>query len=375
MTLPVEFRSPDTDTLETLGGEAVILGLGSILLGFQIAYIRTSDEGLWHLLYEFILPMFVTVGLLVGGTWLLTTDYAGRYFLRVGFWCLAGLNVMLLGSAFTLAALQTGTHSLHEPLLIMFDYVTGGAAAGFVLGIYDSNRREKAAQLEETNEQMSWLNQQLSVLNRVLRHDIRNDANVILGYADRIETQYPDASDHTQIIQERASNLVELGNKARDIEHLLNREAWSRESIDVVPILERQAAELTQEYPSLAVDLDVPESQYVLALPMLAAAIEEALTNAVEHNDASRPRVEVRVETCTRDGAEWVDIRIADNGPGLPDEELAVLERECETDLQHASGLGLWVIKWATKASGGEVTFQRTQPRGTVVTLRLEKDT
>ena len=44
-----------------------------------------------------------------------------------------------------------------------------------------------------------------------------------------------------------------------------------------------------------------------------------------------------------------------------------------ETPLQHGSGLGFWLVHWIVTASGGELRFEENDPRGSVVTLCLER--
>lgn len=70
------------------------------------------------------------------------------------------------------------------------------------------------------------------------------------------------------------------------------------------------------------------------------------------------------------DGPEpRVEVGVADDGPGIPDHERAVLEDGRETPLEHGSGLGLWIVVWK---SGGAVEFEPNDPEGTVVTSRFD---
>ena len=52
---------------------------------------------------------------------------------------------------------------------------------------------------------------------------------------------------------------------------------------------------------------------------------------------------------------------------------VAVLQRGRETSLEHASGLGLWLVHWIVTESGGSVSFEEREPRGSVVELTLPR--
>jgi len=63
------------------------------------------------------------------------------------------------------------------------------------------------------------------------------------------------------------------------------------------------------------VETSIPDHVYVRADDdLLARIFANLLSNAIEHNDAATPRVEVTVEP----GPETVRFEIADNGPGIP---------------------------------------------------------
>lgn len=63
-------------------------------------------------------------------------------------------------------------------------------------------------------------------------------------------------------------------------------------------------------------------------------------------------------------------IKIIDNGPGIPPNELTVLERGREDALAHGSGLGLWIVTMVVEEIDGTITYD-TGEDGTTITLRL----
>jgi len=98
---------------------------------------------------------------------------------------------------------------------------------------------------------------------------------------------------------------------------------------------------------------------------LLEVLVRNLVENALQHVPDARVTVAVSVED------EAVVLSVADDGPGVPGHELDVLERGQETALDHGSGIGLWLIRWATTTLSGELTFDTTD--GTTVTVRLPR--
>jgi len=83
--------------------------------------------------------------------------------------------------------------------------------------------------------------------------------------------------------------------------------------------------------------------------------------------DATAP-VRVRVEA----RPDAVVVVVEDDGPGVPEGELAVVETGEETALDHGSGLGLWLATWATERIGADLSFEIGDD-GTTATLSLPR--
>ncbi|QLG28775.1 PAS domain S-box protein [Halorarum halophilum] len=218
----------------------------------------------------------------------------------------------------------------------------------------------------------------LQVLNRVLRHDLRNDMNVVDGYAGLLATtvrEDPDrACEYADIIRQRARNLVDLGEKARTLDALVTDAETVTEVVDVVALIRSHCEQLRAEHPEVELTASLPESASVTAVPILGSAFDNLLENAVEHNDRERPTVDVSatvVRPSDTEEAAHVRVRIGDDGPPIPENDREVLRRGSETALEHASGLGLWLVSWIVSASGGTIEFDPVEPRGNVVTVRL----
>lgn len=223
--------------------------------------------------------------------------------------------------------------------------------------------------------------QRLEVLNRVLRHNLRNDMTVVLGYAQTLEEMLPEAEARMAgTIERKAQGLVDMGEKARKLEQLIESPGEPTR-VDVAALLRAVCDELGESFPAATVTADLPDELTVETVPdVLKAVAENLVENGIEHNDTDAPNVTV---TATRDG-EMLVLTVTDDGPGIPEYELETIDAGTETPLQHGSGIGLWLVHWGVKSLGGDLAFETgivgdagdagddgDESRGTAVTVRL----
>jgi GAF domain-containing protein/two-component sensor histidine kinase len=102
----------------------------------------------------------------------------------------------------------------------------------------------------------------------------------------------------------------------------------------------------------------------------LEDAIRDVLTNAAEATINQAGRIEVSTAyDKTRRG--WIDIKVKDEGYGIPEEVLPHVFSLFYTTKESGIGYGLWRTKNAVEAFGGEITLDSKVGEGTVVHIRL----
>lgn len=209
----------------------------------------------------------------------------------------------------------------------------------------------------------------LSVINRALRHNLRTNANTITVYANVLaDGPTEDPEEYADYITSAANWLVKLADTLRTLQTTLT--GSPKDDVESAVLVDRAVSRYREEYPSAAIDTGEIREGRLPGGPALQFALDNVVENAVVHNDAPEPSVTVSVEPADRDG--WVDVRVTDNGPGIPPEERSVVLGEAEiTQLTHGSGIGLWVTRWVVQAFDGEVAIADNDPRGSVVTLTL----
>ena len=207
--------------------------------------------------------------------------------------------------------------------------------------------------------------QRIQVLNRVLRHNLRNDLNAAKGYVGVMADGGPEAETYQQKVEGILDDLVIIGKKAQRTENVLDAEPLADSPTRLGVLIRDAIGSVASEYDSVSVSGSVPASVGVDINPVvIGSIIEEVIENAVRHADSP--------VTIGYDAASTT-LTIADEGPGIPDHEIAVLDNAQETDLEHGSGLGLWLVKWGTDSFGGSVDFD-TDETGTSVRIAIPED-
>jgi len=231
--------------------------------------------------------------------------------------------------------------------------------------------------------------QRLEVLNRVLRHNLRNDMAVIINYADMLPelVDDPDVEMAADKIVTMGRGLTELGTKAGKIEQAFQSADDGLRPVDLRPIVDETVEEIRADH-DVEISVSMPDSTEVLALSTVAMAVENVCANAVDHNTHPEPVVEITAEpvavdagatdteptaadgdTTTDSAAERLRLTVADNGPGIPEQEINVLTAGRETALEHGSGLGLWLVYWLVDKSEANLEFDDADLGGAAVSL------
>jgi len=256
-----------------------------------------------------------------------------------------------------------------------------------------TERTRRARQVEAERERLEFL-------NRLVRHNFLNGLNVVNARCELLEATVddPNARSHVEHVRNRAADLADLVDDMRTLMDAVVGEAeHSLRRVPLAETLEEEVALASEMHPDARFETDLSGvNANVLADELLGEVFENVLDNAVVHNDADMPEVTVSAGETTVDvsldesgdnapvaddgrlgqgDGEHVEcpavtVEIADNGPGLPEEERAgVLETGVSQLSEPGSGFGLYLVKQMVQSYGGRIEIRDNEPTGTVFAL------
>ncbi len=135
----------------------------------------------------------------------------------------------------------------------------------------------------------------------------------------------------------------------------------------------RSAVRDTQKPARIVVPAKLPDARVGVSLELAATALRNVLDNALQHGPVGLPvTLDVDLAPHETNATAWVELRVHDQGPGVPDEALAhVTERFWRHSATSGSGLGLAITAAIAERASGELQFQHPASGGFEVCMKL----
>jgi len=218
--------------------------------------------------------------------------------------------------------------------------------------------RETQAELESSNTTLEERSEMVDVLNRILRHNVRNEVNVIAGRAELAASRIDNAEAQADLetVQEAALELSTISTRTQRIKRLLAHEETEPERLRLNEALDATLSDVESDTPCATVEFDGCDNDPVVEAPRtFPRSVADVVEQIATHNDGEiEITVSVTTENTGLDG-ETVVLRITDDADGLPALDIEAVKSGEETPLNHAEGLALWCLQWTVTKSDGEL--------------------
>ena len=331
-----------------------IVGAGSIGIAgvvgswLPVRFLLAGGDSVFGIALA-LLGVVLGIVIVTASVLLYRSDVATRGVTRIAGWHLLGVAVLGL----TLALIELYVPGA-LPLFAAADIVLISAFAHLLIG-YNDVRQIRVDELADKNRR-------LDVLSQVLRHNLRTEAQVLLGQADRIRRSgtVEEAADAGAQVQQTAESLAMLNEKVGQV-------YWAMAPTPVAPTLESVANEY-RDQASVTVEYSPPTAVSVLAGDRLERALGYLVNNAVGDTPAD-PEVTLAADAVDTD----IEIRVESPDGRITDDERELLEGDAEiTQLNHSRDIDLWAAQWIVGAYGGRLRIAEDAP-GSCVAIRLPR--
>lgn len=225
---------------------------------------------------------------------------------------------------------------------------------------YAIERKKGERALRERTEQIEFF-------NRLLRHDMGNDLQLIRSQAARIEEATAgEPSELAADVVARSDDIIALVDTVRSVLRAVDDDDRELEVVDLAATLSAAAEGVRAMGADVSVSVSAPSDAYVLADDLLGDVLKNVMANAVEHGGDGSTTVDVTVE----DRGDVVAVEVVDDGTGVADPE-RVLERGETAGQSGGTGFGLYFVSSMVDAYGGDVHIGESDAGGARVTVEL----
>jgi signal transduction histidine kinase len=242
----------------------------------------------------------------------------------------------------------------------------------------ETNRRLEQAQAEaRRSERLVALGQ----LSAGLAHEIRNPLGVIKGSAEML-TQKLQASDELSrelagYISTEVNRLSALVTEFLDFARPLHAQLHPA---DLTALLDRVLQIVagrfaSKQEPAKAVRIERHYASGLPLVPLDESLCEQAFLNLVQNayeamqETGEGGKLRVDVGSATRDEQKGVELRLADTGPGVPEELREEIFNPFVTTKKTGVGLGLSIVSKIVDGHHGSIHVENAPEGGAVFTL------
>ena len=260
--------------------------------------------------------------------------------------------------------------------------------------VIETNRQleEKSRELEAAGAELRRANERLTELDRLkdefvstVNHELRTPLTSIRSFSEiLLENPHLDAerrSEFCTIIVRETERLTRLINQMLDLARIQSGEFPTQLiAVDLAEVIQDATAATGNVFGeraiTLQVDADPSRPKVEGDRDMLMQVMLNLLSNAAKFCPPEKGRVDIAILAAD---ADWVDLIVADNGPGIPPAmREAVFERfrqvgSALTGKPQGTGLGLSICRMIVTRLGGAIQAEQSKMGGAAFRIRLRR--
>ncbi len=235
-------------------------------------------------------------------------------------------------------------------------------------------RAEERTRLEERLHQAERL-ASLGQMIAGVSHEIRNPLGIIRSTAELLHSRIDNERQRrfSAIIIEESTRLNAILTEFLDF---ARPKTLRVEECCIEDIVERNLQVITPSctQAGIKVERDYKSGEYtLLADPdLLYRALVNLFSNALQAMpEGGSLKIATSVVNGRKVGPGWVEMRIQDTGPGIPEDLRTKIFNPFFTTREKGTGLGLAIVRSVIESHEGEIEVESGEGKGTVIIIRL----
>lgn len=249
-------------------------------------------------------------------------------------------------------------------------------AAAIVQDITEKKKQaEEAAATRDRLHKLSRLTA-MGTMASTLAHELNQPLTAAANYLSVLRTleqsgkSMPDA-DPGEVLNLAIRKVLDAGKIIKKIRNFTSDGDLHRTLMNVRFVVDRSLSTLADFAGKTEpeVTINIPPKLSVIADEM---QMEQVLTNLIRNAaEAMRGRKGSCIQIDASEAEGFVQIRVSDNGPGIPDDFAAELFNPFQSSKRTGLGLGLSLCRTMVEAHGGHLTLEKHDPTGCEFLIRL----
>lgn len=239
-----------------------------------------------------------------------------------------------------------------------------------------SERRKNETALALTLKHLERAESEERQLLSMASHEFRTPAAMIKASLDSLSIL------KDRIPPEVAQRLKNIGLASQRLTKLANNLISNDRLQELVLTHQKRSVELNQlvqevvsKYPTEdALRVQLPEYPVLLNADatLLDIALHNLIDNALRYHATPNTPICISLEKCSDATGQWVEFRVADQGPGIADDEKEkIFQRFYSAKGGVNDGLGLSIVHFVARAHNGTATVIDNTPCGSAFVIKL----
>lgn len=239
-----------------------------------------------------------------------------------------------------------------------------------------SERRRNEAALAQTLQHLERAESEERQLLSMASHEFRTPAAMIKASLDSLSILKdripPEVAQRLENIGLASLRLTKLANNLISNDRLQELVlTHTKKSIE----LKQLVHEVVSQYPTQdALRVQLPEYPVLFNADatLLDIALHNLIDNALRYHATPDTPICISLKKCSDATGQWVELQVADQGPGIADDEKEkIFQRFYSSKGGANDGLGLSIVHFVARAHNGTATVIDNTPRGSAFVIRL----